>query len=260
MTTMSLKKGLPIELMLAKRLDAGTAKEGEYVPFIVTEDVKDDAGNVAFPKGSVVDGEVTWSRSEGTLSGLAGQPARLEVKFKGLKVDESTVFPLTADVAEADKPYSFNRSNTGLPGDGADQLDDILKDEVNRQALDQIMKAFNGEDVSLDSLDTKMALEKIADRLGLTQTKEVAQSSASSWMGMNQSIKDLQKGTLLSIATGEGALAVGAVLELANLAGEVGGKITDKLKGRTIRAFPGTKVKAYLTQDQTVRKLREKPL
>ncbi len=248
----SLTKGQPVELMLAKRLDAGSCKEGDYVPLIVAEDVKDATGTVGIPKGTVVDGEVAWSRSEGTLSGMVGQPARLEIRVKGAKLDEAHTIPLCASVEDPEKAYAFTRDNTGLPGSETIQLDAILKDEAKRQALEQLNKAMSGEEVALESTETQMAIQRIAQELNLSETQKLVESSGSSWIGLSSSLKDLQKGNLLSIAGGEGTLAVGAAMELINLAGQVGGQITDKLKGRTIRAFPGTRVTVYLVADQKI--------
>src|SRR5688572_26788030 len=80
-TPIVVPKGAPVALVLAKQLNAGEAKEGEFVPLLVFEDVK-IAGRTAIPKGTLAEGEVTWSRSEGTLSGLVNTPARLEIKLK----------------------------------------------------------------------------------------------------------------------------------------------------------------------------------
>ncbi|MBX3120248.1 MAG: hypothetical protein KF784_14375 [Fimbriimonadaceae bacterium] len=248
----TLTKGQPVQLMLAKRLDAGSCKQGDYVPLLVAEDLQDAAGNIVFPRGSVVDGEVTWSRSEGTLSGVMGQPARLEIKLKGLKLDSNHFVALCADADDSEKAYAFNRSNTGVAGTESTRLEQLLQEEVSRQTLEKVSMMFNGEDVDLDSEESKAALDRIAQELGLNQTKRTVESGRSGISGVNDSIRQLQKGNLLTLANGEGALALGAVMELANLAGQVGGKLSASLKGRTIRAYPGTRLTAYVTEDSKV--------
>lgn len=246
-----LQKGQPVELMLAKRLDAGACKEGDYAPLVLAEDLLDSSGTVVLTKGAVVDAEVSWSRSEGTLSGVMGQPARLEIRLKPLKIDGTQSVPLTAEAEKTDEPFAFNRSNTGLPGTNSEKLEELLKDEINRQTLEQVAKMFDGEEVDLGSDQAKASLQRIASELGLNETRQLVEKGSSDWQRVGDSVKKLQSGSLLSLATGDGALALGAVMELANLAGDVGGKLADSLKGRTIRAFPGTRLTVYVAEESS---------
>lgn len=60
-------------------------------------------------------------------------------------------------------------------------------------------------------------------------------------------------GAVAALATGGGAAALTALSEMAHVAGEVTDKIGGMLKGRSIKAYLGTHVKANTTEAVTVK-------
>src|SRR5262245_27815736 len=78
----TIAKGAEVDLLLLRQIEAGSTREGTLVPFMVAEDVRNPTGDVVIEKGTIAEGEVTWSRSEGTMSGMMRKPARLEVAIK----------------------------------------------------------------------------------------------------------------------------------------------------------------------------------
>lgn len=242
-----IPKGTAIPLILAKQLNAGEARPGEFVPLLVADDVLID-GRVAIPKGTLAEGEVTWSRSEGTLSGLMNQPARLEVKLKSLKLDKVEA-PLAVDPEDPGQAFAFTRENTGKPAANEAKVDELLQDELNRQLAEKLAELFDGQNPDLTTPDSKLALDRIAGQMGLDDTKRMLDSGETNVGKLASTIQRLQKGDLSGIAKGDLTLSLGAVMELANLVGGLGDKVSRTLKGRTIRAYPGTKVEALAAEE-----------
>jgi hypothetical protein len=246
----TVSKGTAIPLMLAKQLNAGEAKEGDYVPLLVAENVIVN-GSTVIPKGTLAEGEVTWSRSEGSLSGLMNQPARLEVRIKGLKLDSGSV-ALCALQEEPDKPYAFTRENTGKPVTDEAKVEELLKDELNRQLAEKLADLFDGKTPDMSTPDAQAALQKIAGEMGLNDTSKLLAQGQSNVGQIAGTIERLQRGDISGIAKGDLSLSLGAVMELANLAGGLGDKLSRSLKGRTIRAYPGTRLEVFVASDATV--------
>ncbi|HJP84224.1 MAG TPA: hypothetical protein VJ835_12050 [Fimbriimonadaceae bacterium] len=241
-----LEKGTKVNLILAKQLNAGEANEGEYVPFLVSEDVM-SGGKVAIPKGSVVAGNVTWSRSEGTLSGLVNKPARLEVQIEKLNLGNRNI-KMAADLEHPEEPYEFNRENTGKPTADDAKVDELLKDELNRRFAEKLDELFQGKSPELSGTEAQDTLKKIAGEMGMTDTTRLLDQGKSDVTAIGSTIERLQRGDLSGLATGDLSLSLGAVMELANLVGRLGDRFSRALKGRTIRAYPGTKVEAYVAE------------
>jgi len=242
----SLAKGTPVELMLAKQIDAGAAQEGEFVPLLVAKDVCDADGNVLIPKGSVVTGEVKNSRSEGTLSGLMNRPARLDIAIKEVQLPNQVVASLAADPEKPDEVYRFTRENTGKPSGDDAKIEDLLKDEVNRQLAEKLSSAFNGQTPDLSTPEAKEALSHFASELGLNDTKKLLDSGKGDVQKISGAIDRLQHGDISGLMSGDLTLTLSSITELANLAGGLGDRLSRTLKGRTIHAYPGTTVRAYL--------------
>lgn len=239
-----LEKGTPVSLILAKQLNAGSSKEGEVVPLLVAEDVLAPDGSVIIAKGTPAKGEVSWSRSEGTLSSLMNRPARLVIRLQS--IEGTTPVPLCANKDTGAPEYELTRENTGVPGGDRPDLDDLLKDEASRRIAEALNDAFEGKTVDLSTPDAKAALDQIATKMGLTETRKADLGQVSG------TIDRLQHGDFSGLAKGDVSLTLGAVMELANLAGGLGSKISRSLKGRTICAYPGTKVEAYTSQAVTL--------
>lgn len=246
----TVSKGTQVHLILAKQLNAGDAQPGEFVPFLVAEDVIVD-GQIAIPKGTLAEGEVTWSRSEGSLSGLMNQPARLEVKIKSLKLDSGEL-TLAIDSEDLGKAYAFNRDNTGKPAADETKVDELLKDELNRQLAEKLTELFDGKTPDLTSPDSKLALDKIAGEMCLNDTRKLLDQGQANVGQLASTIERLQKGDLSGVAKGDLSLSLGAVMELANLVGGLGDKVSRTLKGRTIRAYPGTRIEAMVAEEKKI--------
>ena len=243
---LTIPKSTKVELVLAKHLSAGEAKEGDFVPFIVSRDVIVD-GRVAIPKGALAEGKVSWSRSEGSLSGLVNEPARLEVKFDSLKLGAKSA-QLVADLEDPAKAYAFTRENTGTPDSNDEKLDELLKTEANRRLAEKFDELFAGKSPDLSGTEAEEALRTIAGELGMTETQRIISNGKSNAGQIANTIERLQRGDISSIARGDLTLSLNAVMELANLVGGLGSRLSRALKGRTIHAYPGTVVEAYLAE------------
>jgi len=245
-------KGTTVDLVLAKQIDAGSTREGDYVPFLVANDVRDGEGNLILAKGSVVKAEVQSSRGEGSLSGLMNRPARLDVILKEVQAVDGTPVVLVADNDKPDDPYRFTRENTGKPGVDSAKVDDLLKDETNRQLAEKLSAAFNGQTPDLFTPEAKEAMSKFASELGLNDTKKLLEKGQGDCEKISGAIERLQHGDLSGLTKGDLSLTLGSVVELANLAGGLGDRVSRSLKGRTIRAYPGTAVRAFIKDTYTV--------
>ncbi|MCL4284953.1 MAG: hypothetical protein KJZ62_07600 [Fimbriimonadaceae bacterium] len=246
--SIDLPAGAEVELLLLTKLEAGQAKKGDEVPFLVARDVLDPAGNVAIERGAVVRGIVEGSRSEGTLSSMLNQPARLSVAIRPLALENG----LSAGLAsrsddESDTIIEFTRENTTPKKlNSEDRIDTDAEAKLLAEALE---RAFNGEELTeaMTEVDKDQLLRDIASRYGLTETKAYVEGPRGSVSLLSETLRSLQRGNVTSLSGGEVALAVAAISELADFAGSVGSRLSRSLKGRTIRAYPGTRVKVYTT-------------
>jgi hypothetical protein len=248
----TLAAGTPVQAILLQEISAGATDEGEEVALMVSEDVKDAKGRVVVPKGSPVVAEVTLSRSEGTLSALMNQPARLNVRFKTLRAADGTTVELSADLEDREAEFEFTRANTGR-GEPSRKLESLLEDEANEEAMAALQQLFESGDVrSLDSADTRDRLQRIADEIGLEGTSRVIRQNELSQVG--DLLQAVRRGSNLATLASGGSLAVvDAALELASVAGHVGGRLSRMVKGRTIRAHVGTPVTAYVVEEVVVK-------
>lgn len=240
----SVPQGTAVPLILARQISAGDIAEDAFVPFLVSEDVVVD-GKVVIPKGSPASGTVTWSRSEGTLSGLVNQPARLEVRLDFVRLPSGQT-PIASDPTEPKKPFAFTRENTGIPSANSAKVEELLKDEANRKLAEKLGELFEGKTPDLSTPEAQATLQKIATDMGLSDTTKLLSDGKSNAGQIAGTIERLQRGDLSGLVKGDLSLSLGSVIELANLVGGFGDRISRSLKGRTIRAYPGTKVTAYL--------------
>lgn len=245
----ALPPGTPVPLVLARQINAGDTPEGSFVPLLVAEDLLAN-GKVAVPKGTLATGKVTWSRSEGTLSGLMNQPARLEVHIESLKTDSGEV-QLATELSDPKKPYAFTRDNTGVPASNDARVEELLKDELNRKLAEKLGELFEGRSPDVSAPESQEALKRIASEMGLTDTNKLLTEGRSNVGTIAGTIERLQRGDLSGIAKGDLSLSLASVMELANLVGGFGDRLSRSLKGRTIRAYPGTRVRAYVAPKLT---------
>lgn len=241
-----LAQGTPVKLVLLRPLQAGEAKEGSTVPLMVSEDVKNAEGKVLLAKGTLASAEVKWSRSEGTLSGLMNQPARLTIQLKETKAADGSTVRLTANKeAEEENVYAFTRDNTGKV-DFGEQIEELVKSEASQRLLNEINTALQGGNTpDLNSEDSKKVLQEISSKLSLQQTASILSQGKSD--ELSKTLEAVNRGqSLAALASGGSLTSVMAVVELANVALEVGSRVSRMLKGRTIRAYAGTEVPAYV--------------
>ena len=248
-----LEQGTPVDLILAKQINAGSTNEGESVPMLVSEDVKDAQGNTLIPKGAIATGVVTTPRSEGPLSGLMNRPARLEVELTGFDAPDGTHIDVNTDEERKETIYKFTRENTGKPSADENKIDDLLKDEMNRQVAEKLSAAFEGQSPDLSTPEAKEALNKFANELGLNDTKKLIDSGKADYGQLANTIQRLQKGDYSGLTKGDLSLNLNSVMELANLAGGLGSRLSRSLKGRTIHAYPGTPLRVYVRNRVPIR-------
>ena len=238
--------GLEVRAVLLSELTSGGSNEGDDVPMMVAEDIRDASGAVVVVKGTPLLGKVTWSRAEGALGALTNQPARLNFKFDTVPAVDGTALKLSAVTGEA-KDYELNRDNTGKTEPSA-QLEKLAEDTTNEQALEAVRELFDKGDASkLDSPETRQKLSAIAQQMGLANTSKLIEKNEVD--KMNDLVRQLrQGGTVAALASGGSATLVDAALELANVAGQVGSRLGRMLGGRNIKAYVGTPVKAYVIE------------
>lgn len=244
----TLPVGTEVELVLLKELTSGGSKEGEQVPLLVSQDVKDAQGQVLIPRGAIAYGKVVWSRGATTFTALANQPARLAISINSTYAIDDKLVPLAADLNDPDKPHQFTRSNTAVQS-AREELEKLFASEDSKAVLEKIKSAF--EDGQVPEFDSNDVFLHIAEEMGMNSTKELAQKGK---LGMiTSTLEEIQRGGLTRISGGEAALLIGAVTEVAQLGGQVGSKIAGMLKGANIKAHPGTPVIAYTLHPVDVR-------
>lgn len=240
--------GTKIPAMLMKQLESGIDDEGDDVPMVVTEDVKDAAGRVLITRGTPVQGQITWSRRESTLDPLINRPARLKFRFLATVAADGTAITVCADPAKPEEPYELNRANTGTT-DAAKQLDDLAKDERNAQVLDAVTELFDKGDARLlEQEDSRERLASIAKELGLPELQSVAQQGQ---IGKVKGLLDgLRQGDTLARlapAASQGPMTLMALMEMANVARHVNDRLSKITHGRNIKAYVGTPVTGYVS-------------
>ena len=241
-------KGAEVSLILLRQLEAGSTREGTLVPFMVAEDVRNAEGKTILEKGSIAEGEVIWSRSEGTLSGMMGKPARLEVSIKRTRAPGGETVLLQAGKDDTKKGFAFTRGNTGLQDARVDAQSGATLTEHVRESVDQFFET--GDASSLDAREeVREWLRRMASENGMDELREKMDGSTSD---LEKVVRNVRDGSITKLTAPEMVLAVNAVIELGRLAHSVERSIGGKLKGRTIKAFVGTPARAFIAEDAKV--------
>ena len=241
-------KGAEVSLVLLRQLEAGSTREGTLVPFMVEEDVRNAEGKTILEKGSIAEGEVTWSRSEGTLSGMMGKPARLEVSIKRTRAPGGETVLLQAEKDDPKGGFAFTRGNTGLQDARVDTQGGETLTERVRDSVDEFFET--GDASNLDAREeVREWLRRMASENEMDELREKMDGSTSDLEKVIRSVRD---GSITKLTAPEMVLAVNAVMELGRLAHSVERSIGGKLKGRTIKAFVGTRARAYIADDTKV--------
>ncbi|HVL39850.1 MAG TPA: hypothetical protein VM328_10720 [Fimbriimonadaceae bacterium] len=242
----TLPQGTEVRLLLLAQLEAGQAKVGDRVPFVVAEDVVVD-GRTLISAGAPASGEVVWSRSEGTLSALANQPARLAVKLTEVEMATGAKARLETD----GDAYQFTRANTG-GGTTGRVIEDLMRDPDRRQVLEQLAGMFeSGSSADLSSPEAREVLQALAAEMNLPRTLELVRRQE---MERAESLiaRIKEGGSAAAILGGSHLATVAAVGELARLADDVGSRLGRMLRGRTIKAHVGTPVTARVAEDMAI--------
>jgi hypothetical protein len=244
--TVKLEAGTPIKAVLMKELTSGGSREGEEVPLMLSEDVKDPKGRILIPKGTPISGSVTWSRNEGTLGSLLNQPARLKFKVEHVKAVDGATVKISPEKAKPED-FELNRENTGKIT-ASQTLENLAKDKSNEAVLEAVRDLFEkGEAAKLDSPETRAKLASIAQEMSLPSTSKLLEDNQVD--KVTDLVQQIRRGAALTnLATGGSASIVDAALELAGVAGQVGNRLERMLGGRNIRALVGTSIDLYVLE------------
>lgn len=243
-----LKQGTEIKLALMQTLESGVDDEGDHVGLIVTEPVVDANGHVIVAKGAIAEGKVVASRREDTMGALTNRPARLSITVDSVYgVDGSKVLISADSDGNPSEGFQFNRANTGRPEVSSAKLDEMMKDPKNEEDLKKLGELFVKKgSVDPNSPEAKDLVDRLSKNLQLPNLESVT--------GKGQT--DQVTGLLSSIRSGMkigGSLnAVGAVMELANVAGDVGSRLSRIMHGRNIKAYAGQPMTAKVVSDTKI--------
>jgi hypothetical protein len=251
-----LKKGAEVPMVLLRQLEAGDAREGSLVPFVVTEEVRSADGAVVLEKGAIAEGEVVWSRGEGTLSGMMNRPARLTVRIRHARASGGERVPLAAELDKPEEPYAFTRANTGIPGSaqvGASG-DDPAREAAAR-ALDRFFATGEASALQAEE-EAREWLLQVSREQDLEAVRAFLDPSARkpAELGeLDRVVRHIRDGSITKLAGGEALLALSALQELGRMAHYLERSLASRLKGRTIKAYMGTPVRAFVAEDVSVK-------
>lgn len=242
---LSLEAGTPVELLLLRPLHSGDVEVGDEAELIVTEDVKDDEGNVCVPMGSTARLEVVRSREGSVASSLVNQPARLEVRFVSVSVDGTNV-PLCAERDDPMQSLELTR-DTASRGEASEALRALWEHPETQEFLSHLSDRMNGEGGDdFDDPDSRRIMKDVAQQLGLQAMSKVGADGES--VG---SLLDTAR-RARSISVTEVGLALQAISELGRVAGGVDRGLRSSIKGRNIKVPIGTRLTAYVARDTKI--------
>jgi len=244
--TSDLASGTEIRTILLRELTSGGSDEGDAVPLLVMEDVKDASGHILIPKGSIAYGKVAWSRGATTFTSLANEPSRLAITIDRTTAVDGQPVELKADKEDEKGRYRLTQDNTEREK-ASEALTELLKDVDAKETLEQIQKMFEGGEIPSFRPNT----EDLARRLGLANTFALAQKGG--LPTIEKLLRDIGRGGLTHIAGAEAGMVIGAIKELANIGGQVGGWIAGRLKGSNIKAYAGTPITVYVAKPVAVK-------
>jgi hypothetical protein len=226
-----------VSLLLLTELSAGGSPEGKRVALLVTEDFTAPNGTNV-PKGSIAYRKVHWSRSAGALSGLFNEPARLAIKLDSVAGMDGNPVALVPVGADKEGVFHFHGGNTGIER-ASDAIEEVLNDAGAKEALEVMLGGLLGKEMGSNEV---VAL--LAKRLSLANiAKLVEVNSLGDLVG---TFKSIAAGEITRIGTAHAGIVIEAVTELTGLRKSVGDRIAGLFRGRTIRAYPGTPVRAIV--------------
>lgn len=225
---LSLPAGTSISLVLMKELESGREKPGDDVPFLVGKDVRVE-GVVVIPAGSRATGTVSWSRGEGTLSGIMRQPARLDVMLVSVECVQNQSVAISAKPDQA-VAFRFDRNNTAT--EAAKPVD--APTEIAQKAVTKFLET--GDDSELREANVRKLID---DAVGHTTPDKDVDSA-------KQIISAMKNGaSTQALLSGAGSGGLTTILQFASVAESLGNRLQRALQGRKIRAHVGTAVEAF---------------
>lgn len=246
----TIPAGTQVRLMLMKQVESGVDEVGSTAPLIVEEALTVD-GRVVVARGTPVVATVAWSRREDAFGALLQKPARLDLKLGEAEAVGGVKLPLSMAKDDPEAVLRFDRGNTAKFA-LAEQVAELMKDpkfEASLKELDEMVRAGNLD--KLQDEPRRQSLLEIAQKLGMKETEKVIQSGEIARAG--SLLAQIRQGAAISaLASGGTLAAVGAVSELANLAGSVGDRLSGILRGRNILAHIGTRVTAVTSREVVV--------
>lgn len=241
----ALPADTPVSLVLLDTLESGGSKVGDMVHLIVSRDVTAPSGEIVIPKGSKATGKVTWSRSQSVVSAFANEPARLAIKLDTIVTREGDSVPLKVDTGS---DYHLTRENTGRTN-FLDKLQQIWSSPEERAKLDKVVDSLK-KGVDLSDSGQRNTLSQNARDLGLDALADTL--SGDKWKDLQSTADDL-KTQVDDIRKLSGGELLMAAMQYQTLLGNLGSTLEGAVKGRNIRAFPGTEVPAKVAGTQSLR-------
>lgn len=249
-----LAAGTAVPLLLLNSLESGISREGEEVPFLVREDVKDAGGTVLITKGTPAQGRVTWSRREEMLGGLMNRPARLKCQILATVAIDGQAVDLVVDAAKPGEPYEFNRSNTGQKP-ASQQVQALLEDPKDRALIQAVAETLEGKDAAILQLESSQErLAQLGRELNLPGLTNLAQQQE---VGKVRPLLERLRGNgpINEVAryAHTNVPALDAVMELTGVANALGARLDGITHGRNIKAYIGTPVDVFVKTGVSVR-------
>ena len=227
-----------VPLLLLTELSSGGSEVGKRVAFMVTADVPGPDGKVVVPKGAVAYGKVVWSRASGAISKFLNEPARLAITLENVAGADGKALSLTAIGADAKGVLHLNDENTGIER-ASEAVEQVLNDPDAKKALEVMLGGLIGKEMGANDV-----VAILAKRLNLANiAKLVEVNSLGDLVG---TFKSIAAGEITRIGTAHAGLVIEAITELTGLRKSVGDRIAGLFKGRNIRAYPGTPIKATI--------------
>lgn len=231
-------EGATVHMVLLDKVESGVSREGDPVRLVVSEPLK-VAGEVAVPAGALATARVVWSRRGDPLRMLANQPARLAIAFESVELAGGRRLELDGE------RFQIERSMVG-PQRSEESLARMMDDPAAKSALEELARSLERGALP-DSATAREDLRRVASELGLQELQRALGEGEAGRFG--DALASLRKAGAAGMLVDGG---LGAVLELASLAGSVGDRLSRMLKAPNIVAQPGTPLAAKTGPSQTI--------
>ncbi len=247
-----LPEGAEVSLILLKEISSGGSREGEVVPFLVSEDVRDAQGNVVISRGTIAYGKVTRSRGATVFTALVNQPARLSLAFdKTFDVVGGEV-PLASRKGEPGAVLEITRASVSKEK-AHHALDQLLASQDTKELLQRFEESFRAGNLSRETIEE--FFEKTEAHLKMPSMRRLLEEKGAN--GLRDLLNDLQRGDVTRIADVDTVLLISALSEITEVVEDVQSRLRGIFKGPNIKAPVGTPFKAYVAEPIRIRILKE---